>query len=223
MSTILASSIIDRAVVLLQDPTNVRWPRPELLVALNAGQRALVLFKPNAYTKNISFQLATGSKQNMPPDALDLIELPRNLGVNGTTPGDAIRLVKREILDAQIPNWHRGTASASVKHYVYNSLDLKHFYVYPPQPATATGQVEMIYTASPSDVLETDPILVDDIYEDALLNYIMFRAYSKDVEYAANATMAAQYYGAFKELLTGKTGAEAATNPNAMAAGNPNA
>lgn len=223
MPTIVASTLIDRASVALQDPTNIRWPRPEHLTALNAGQRALVLFKPNAYTRSVVRQLAAGTRQTLPDDALGLIDVPRNMGTSGITPGTAIRVARREILDAQLPNWHTSPPNTAVKHFMYTALDQKNFYVWPPQPATGQGRVELIYPASPANIAETDVLLVDDIYEDALLNYMLFRAYSKDTEYAANVQLAAQYYGAFKELLTGKTSAESAVNPNATATGNPNA
>lgn len=47
------------------------------------------------------------------------------------------------------------------------------------------------------------------------MNYILYRAYSKDAEFAANASAAAAYYQAFQGNLAGKAGAEAASNPNA--------
>jgi len=207
MPTILASTIIDRASGLLQDPTNVRWSRAEHLTHLNAGQRALVLFKPNAYTKSALVTLVAGTKQSLPDEAAGLIDIPRN------DAGPAITVSDRKLMDAQNPNWHAATASATVKHYFYNALDVRRFYVYPP--AIAGSKVEAVYPATPPNIAENAVILVDDIYEDALLNYVMFRAYSKDTEYAASANMAALYYGAFKELLTGKTNAESAVNPNA--------
>lgn len=223
MGMTLAQTIVTRAATLLQDPGYIRWTAPELLDYLNAGQRAVVGFKPNAYTKNVALALAAGTKQSLPTDALGLIDVPRNLGTDGATPGAAVRMARREILDTLNPNWHASTPSAVVKHFCFSSLDVKHFYVYPPQPATGTGQVEIVYPAVPADVALTDPILLDDIYEEPLLNYTLFRAYSKDTEYAANAQAAEAYMSAFKELLSGKTAGESSTNPNASASGNPNA
>jgi hypothetical protein len=217
-----ALAVIQRASTLLQDTTNIRWPQAELLDWLNDGQREVVLFKPNAYSRNATVALVAGTKQSLPADALALTEVVRNMGTNGTTPGAAIRLVNREILDAQVPNWHIAPASATVKHYVFNPLDPKTFYVYPPQPATGQGRVEIIYPAIPANITLADNILLDDIYVTVLVNYIMHRAYSKDTEYAANAQLASAYYQAFTAMLGSKTASEAATNPNARPAGNPN-
>lgn len=223
MSTITVASILNRASIILQDPTNIRWTAAELLDWLNEGQREVVLAKPNASVKNTSKQLAAGTKQTIPTDGVSLVDVVRNLGTDGSTPGNAIRLVTREILDAQVNNWHAATPAATVKHFTYTPLDPKTFYVYPPQPASGQGYVEIIYSAAPTDAAANGTITLDDIYTTALLNYVLYRAYSKDAEYAANTQLATAYYQAFQALLQGKVGAEAVTNPNAsLATFNPN-
>ena len=100
MPTVTVNSTLARAAVLLQDVSNIRWPLPELLDWLNDGQREIVLKKPNASIKNEPFVLAVGTKQTLPADGVQLIDVVRNL------PGTAIRIVSREILDAQLPDWH---------------------------------------------------------------------------------------------------------------------
>ena len=221
MATITVSSVLARCAVLLQDPTNIRWPQAELLDWLNDGQREIALYKPNAFVKNQSKQMSSGTKQALPADGVSLIDVVRNMGTNGTTPGAAIRAVSREILDSQTPEWHTATASASAKHFVYSVLDPKNFYVYPPN--TGTGHVEIIYVAAPADATLVGTITLDDIFVTALVNYILYRAYSKDAEFAANASAAQAYYQAFQGNLAGKAGAEAGSNPNqALMPFNPN-
>ena len=223
MATITVASILSRAAIVLQDPTNIRWPQAELLVWLNDGQREVAAVKPNAYVRNTSKQLSGGTKQTLPTDGVSLVDVVRNLGTDGTTPGRAIRLVSREILDAQNPNWHADTADASVKHFTYTPLDPKTFYVYPPQPASNSGYAEIVYVAAPSEATLNSTITLDDIYVTALLNYVLYRAYTKDAEYANNAQLAAAYYQQFQGILQAKVTAEAGSNPNqALAPMNPN-
>lgn len=223
MATITVTQLLNRVSVILQDPTNVRWPQAELLDWVNDGQREIATYKPNAFVKNESKQLVTGTKQTLPADGVSLIDVVRNMGTNGSTPGNAIRAVSREILDSQIPGWHASTAAATVKHFIYNPLDPKTFYVYPPQPNAAQNQVEMVYVASPTDATLNSTITLDDIYLSALVNYVLFRAYSKDAEFAANVQLSQGYFAMFKGNLEGKVTAEAATNPNiALAPFNPN-
>lgn len=223
MATITVASILTKVSTILQDPTNIRWPTDELILWLNDGQREVALYKPNAFVVNTAVICVAGTKQTLPAAAVSLIDVVRNMGTNGTTPGNSIRAVSREILDTQVPNWHASTASAVVKHFVYTPLDSKTFYVYPPQPASGQGYVELVYVAAPTDAVSGGVITLDDIYVTALISYILFRAYSKDAEYANNATLASTYYQQFQGLLQGKVTAEAASNPNqALAPFNPN-
>jgi len=214
MATITVTSVLNRAAVVLQDPTNIRWPQTELLDWLNDGQREIALYKPNVFVKNVSVQLVAGTKQSLPADGVSLVDVVRNMGVGGSTPGNSVRVVSREILDAQVSNWHSGTAAAVAKHYVYSPLDPKTFYVYPPQPASGMSQVEVIYVAAPTDATLISVITIDDIYVTALLDYVLFRAYTKDAEYANNATLAQGYYQQFQSILQGKVAAEGVSNPN---------
>jgi hypothetical protein len=223
MATITVASILTKVSTILQDPTNIRWPTNELVLWLNDGQREVSLYKPNAFVINSAVICAAGTKQTLPASAISLIDIVRNMGTNGTTPGNSIRTVSREILDTQVPNWHSATPSATVKHFVYTPLDSKTYYVYPPQPTTGQGYVELVYAAAPTDALIDGVISIDDIYVTALISYILFRAYSKDAEYANNAALAGTYYQQFQGLLQGKVTAETVSNPNqALAPFNPN-
>lgn len=222
MATVTASSVIAKAQTILQDTTGVRWPENELLGWLNDGQREIVLYKPNAFVKNTAVRLAAGTKQALPADGVQLIDVVRNMGTDGLTPGRSIRITMREVLDSQLPDWHATTPSSQVKHYMYTMLDPKNFYVYPPQPAVSQGYVELIYGASPTDATISSVITIDDIYQTVLVDYVLYRAYSKDTEYAADVNRAAAHQNAYLAALGGKAKVEAAVNPNATAPANPN-
>ncbi len=222
MATVTASSVISKAQTILQDTTGIRWPEAELLGWLNDGQREIVLYKPNAFVKNTSIRLATGSKQSLPADGVQLIDVVRNMGLDGLTPGRAIRITMREVLDSQLPGWHSSTPSTEAKHYMYSALDPKNFYVFPPQPSSNQGFVELVYGAAPNDALLNGTITIDDIYQTVLLDYVLYRAYSKDTEYAADVNRAASHKEAYISALTGKTTVEFGVNPNSTAPANPN-
>ncbi len=222
MSTITVASIISKVQTILQDTTGIRWPEAELLGWINDGQREIVLYKPNAFVKNSSVKLVTGTKQSIPDDGVQLIDVVRNMGTTGTAAGSAIRITMREILDSQVPNWHSLTASSVVKHYMYNPLDPRNYYVYPPQPAVNQGYVEVIYAAAPTDATLNSVITLDDIYQTVLTDYALYRAYSKDTEFAADQNRAAAHQTAYVTALTGKAKVEVGANPNTMAPANPN-
>lgn len=214
MATIPTASIISRASILLQDVANIRWPQLELLDWLNDGQREVALYKPNACVRNTDVVLAPGTKQYLPADGNSLVDMPRN------TNGAAIRITARGVLDAQVPDWHLAAkASAKVAHYCYSELDPKTFYVYPPSPGG--NSVELIYNASPANTALAGVISIDDIYASALVDYVMYRAYSKDSEYAASGQTASNHYQAFISAIRGKASAKAATDPSTRNPGIP--
>lgn len=216
---VIARAICTDAAKLLQDDTNVAWPLDELLHWLNAGQKELVLGKPDAYVKNQSVQLVAGTRQSIPADGNVYMRLTRNMGAAGTTPGRVILPIPMQVLDEQNPDWHTAAASATAVHAAYDERDKKHYYVYPPQPATP-GYAEIIYSATPPDVALDDPIAVSDLYQSALMDYVLYRAYSKDSEYTRNDAKATAYYQTFGALLSVKTNGEAKNDASNNAIGN---
>lgn len=222
MATITVASVINKVQTILQDTTGIRWPDAELLGWINDGQREIVLYKPNAFVKNTAIKLTAGTKQSLPPDGVQLIDVVRNMGTAGATPGRAIRITMREILDSQVPGWHTGVGDLEVKHFVYSMLDPKTFYVYPPQPAASQNYVEIVYGAAPTECALGGTITLDDIYQTILVDYSLYRAYSKDTEFAADQNRAKAHQDAYLTALTGKAKVEVGVNPNTTAPANPN-
>lgn len=212
---ISVSSILTNASSILQDTTNVRWTAAQLLTWLNDGQKEAVLLKPNAYVISAATQLVAGTKQSLPADGIYLIDIPRYLGTDGNTPSYSVKAVSREILDNQVGNWHsQSRANARPKHFIYNELEPKKFYVEPPQPTSGFGYVELVYAAIPPDASGGGNITLPDEYAGALLSYILYRAWTQDSEWADNLTLANANYEHFVFLLTGRRQSEGESTPN---------
>lgn len=208
--TAFVDPLLQRAGILLQDVAHVRWPLVELLGWLNDGQREVVLRKPNANVVNVKVPLGQGTKQSLPDNGVQLIDVVRNV------PGNAVRQVARAILDAQNQGWHGQPAAAAVQHYCYAPLDPKHFYVSPPN--NGNGAVELVYSATPVDALLGGVLSLDDIYQSALLDYVLYRAYSKNAE-AADAQRLMVHYAAFDRSLGGKAQLERVPYPGSPTQG----
>lgn len=216
--TIAAQSIIRRCVETLQDNTSVRWPVAELVRYLNDGQREVVLYRPDSMVTNTTLTLAQGSKQALPTNGAKLIEVVRN---NSASSKRSVRMVNRQILDVQSPGWHNITPVAEVLHFMYDPRDPRVFYVYPP--ATTSAAIDIVYAAYPTDITEpadgstyvavTGNISLPDIYGNVLIDYILYRAYTKDSEYAGNAQRATAHYQAFQNALTVEANATAVASP----------
>lgn len=212
MGTVTAKTIIDKATIQLIDLTNIRWTRAELLSWLNDGMRQIVLIQPSASSTTVSKLLVAGTRQTIPVDGWLLLSVYRNMGTNGTTPGRTIRIISREIIDGFNPNWHTDTAKAEVRNYVYTDQDQTAFYVSPPN--TGTQYIELNYSAQITDLTaETQPIPIFDIFQSALMDYILYRACSKDAEYAPGLQLAQGYLATFVAAIQGKAGSEVSGNP----------
>lgn len=210
MPTITATSIISKAQILVQDTTAIRWALSEWLGWLNDGQREIAILRPSASTKIANVSLVAGTKQTLPADAVSFLEYMRNMGAAGTTPGSAVRKVARRLMDSQNPNWHNVTATVAPQHYIFEPGAPKTFYVYPP--STGAQYAEILYLATPADVPAVGSVItLDDIYAGALLDYIVYRAYSKDAEQIGNAERAVLAHKAFEASLGAKAQAEAQT------------
>lgn len=223
-----ASELMDRARRIVLDETNVRWPLAELGMWLNDAQRETILQKPSASSDNRVLSLQSGTYQALPVDALTLLRITRN--VSGTAQarvgGRAIRVVSRDVLDSQHPDWHSTAAipfSPVVKHYIYDESDTKSFYVFPGNDGT--GKVEAVVSKIPTVITHSggDPetltnwggdIGLPDIYSNVILDYMLFRAYSKDAQYAGNSARAAAHYQQFGNSLGIKLNVEALLSPN---------
>lgn len=181
--------IVSRATVLLNDLGMVQWSQGELVDWLNEGQLALVKIHPDANTKTATLQLVAGAKQTNPADCIEIIDMRRNNAGGSITPCD------RRALDTFSPNWMSSPTSSTVKHYM-DDPQPDTFYVFPAQNTTP-GTVLLTYSAIPATAVVGGNITIRDVYADNLVNYLMYRAFSKDAE-GGNAERAIAYFNLFK-------------------------
>lgn len=219
---VTVQSVIDRVQKTLQDTTGVRWPVvDELVLWVNDAQREIALLKPDASAKNTTITLAAGTKQEIPNDGNALLRVVRNMSAASNGLGRrAVRIVQRDILDAQTPDWHNPTVTGDaahgtvVKHYIYDEQNPRNFYVYPGISTANTVFAEIIYSANPTTVAQNGNLDIPDIYANAVMNYVLYMAYMKDAEYAGNQQRAASHYQLFTASITGKGQVDAMTTPN---------
>lgn len=213
-----AKTIIDKASVILGDVAATRWTTAELLGWLNDGQRELVSISPPVNIKNIALQLVSGVKQALPSDGILLMDIPHNLGSLGTTVGTLINHVPKEIMLKRIPGWTTTMANGIVKHYVYSVSDPLIFYVYPPQPASPK-YVECVYSAIPVLIANANAgtkITINDTYQNALLDYLLYRAFIKDSDSANQTARGQEHYKMFIGSVVSKMSVDNNANQTAQ-------
>lgn len=225
--TTTAQSVALRAVGLLQDTTSIRWPAAELVRWMNDAQRDIIMMRPDALVITGTMTLASGTRQDLDaagltPTPQKLIEVTRNMAATSTK--KAVRQCQRNILDANTPGWHTLTASVNILHFMFDERDPTAFYVYPP--ATIAAQLEVTYGAYPTSVTEpadgalytdiTGNIGVSDIYANAVLDYMLYRAYDKDASYTSNAARSAKHFSAFAAAIGMESKATSDVSPKVV-------
>lgn len=206
--TTTAQSVILRVVTTLQDASAVRWATNELVRYLNDGQRDIIVYRPDATATTATLTCVSGTRQTLPAAGAKLFDIVRNVAT--TSDKQVVRKVNRQMLDTLTPGWHVETASVNILNYMYDPIDPKVFYVYPP--ATTAAQLSTVYSAYPTDVTEpadnavytaiTGNISVADIFANALADYVLFRAFSKDAEASANSARAQAHYALYTTALS---------------------
>lgn len=245
-ATTTVRDVLWRVCTLLQDisPQFVRWSERELVSHLNDAQMAVVKFIPTTCTKILSVRLKPGTRQSieriLAADAKDeagatssvdvlgnqLIEVVRNMGADGVTPGIPVSVILRETLNTEAPNWHT-TSAVPVLGYCYTPQVPRSFLVYPGVPSGRTW-VELAMTAQPAKIPNTGApggelyafsgnnttlVSIDDEHTDDLVNYVVARAHMKQAT-QASAAVAAQFAALFTGSINAKVAAITGNNPN---------
>lgn len=222
MATVKVVELVSKAQIILQDATSTRWPVTELQSWLNDAYREILLIRPDINTKTATLTCVAGTRQNVSTqfsNALRLIDVVRNVAT--TSAKEAVRVVDRRVLDDQRRGWHAETGTVNIQHFMFDPRVPKEFLVYPP--ATTSAQLEVVYSEVPTahtlteaqliNPATTEVIKIDDSYANAILDYMLYRAYSKDAEYAANAQRAVSHYQAMQTALGAKSQSDTALGP----------
>ena len=222
MATIKVIEIIKRVEDVLQD-SNVRWPRVELQNWLNESYLQIALLRPDASSKTGTLTCVAGSRQTITSGfstALRLLDVVRNLA--SSSDKKVVRLIDRSVLDDQRPAWHTDTASVNIQNYTFDVRQPKEFFVFPP--ATTSAQLEVVYADLPGThslseanlhptTGSAEVIKVDDTYLSVITDWILYRAFSKYAEFAANAARAGAHYQTFMSSIGNKTQSDVGSSP----------
>ena len=212
---IAVESILSSVQATLQDD-GTRWPVAELIGYLDEGQRDVASMRPDMFSTTVAWPLVAGAKQLLPSDCSKLVDVIRN------TSGQAIRQADRNILDALDPSWYSKTSSKVIKHFCYDLREQQMFWVYPP--ASVGASVDVTYSWIPSGTVSINTtygnglssktsVNVNPIFTNALISFVLYRAYAKDAEGTSNASISASYYQLFKAGVASEEESRKAVQP----------
>ena len=214
--TILAQDLINDIANELSDVNHVTWSSVELLSYLNAATRRICLVRPDASSSVESLQLVAGTKQTIPATARRLLDVFRNLGDDGLTPGKAITTTDQRSMDLYDPDWHTETANIVVNHFMYDEETPNIFFVTPPVHAITQVHVEVKVANNPTVITDTstENVQIDDVYEPAIRHWMLHMAYSKETDSPTSESDARFHYQAFNGLLGLKIKVDMAYTPS---------
>ncbi|EEM1821285.1 hypothetical protein GKA92_24650, partial [Salmonella enterica subsp. enterica] len=200
---ITIAELVGRVNTQLTDPLWLRWPLAELCDYYNDAVRAVILVRPDAGASVEALACVPDSRQLLPPGALRIIDVIRITG------GRALLPVPREVLDNQYPDWH--DMRGEPERYVYSEVTPWLFWLFPaPEVAMSIDAVvcRVPDVAKISQMDDTAEVQVDEIYVNPLVDWMLYRAFSKDVAGGASPAKAMQHYQAFAEQMGIKQNAD---------------
>jgi len=222
MATVKVVDVISKAQTLLNDATGVRWPVLELQGWLNDAYREVVNFRPDSNATTGTYACVAGPRQQITSTfatATQLLDVVRNVASGAAK--SPVKLISRQTLDDMDRTWYGRTGAVTIERYAVDPRLPREFLVYPP--AAVGAQLEIIYSSVPaahtlteaqlSNPATAEVIRIDDSFGNVLIDYVMYRAYSKDAEVSANTSRAVAHYQAFQNGLGAKGQVQAAAQP----------
>ncbi|MBI9090717.1 MAG: hypothetical protein JEZ12_15985 [Desulfobacterium sp.] len=173
MGTYTGDAIAQMIAEQLTDSGNVIWPEMDIIYpAITEAQNFIVFLRPEASSSVVPFTCAAGScKQEIPATGLAFLDVTRNLGLNGTTPGKPIKKIPKAVLDDSVPGWTIEETTDRIQQYVFEPENPRFFWVY-PTPSVAL-QVELSQSLVPAPVASgTDTISLPDTYITPILEWV---------------------------------------------------
>ena len=200
--TLLGRAVVTKAQRVLNDLHHVNWPLDELVDWGNCGQNQIVLLRPDASSEYVEMDLVAGVRQPLPDNTVRLLDVVRNVG------GRAITYCKRADLDANNVDWYTMTGSVLAKHWSFDDRVPQQWLIYPPQ-SSSPGRAEIMrsYDPTPFTLDKVNGATIDsvigipNIFEGALIDYIIYRSYSKDATYTVRGGKADMAWNHFMQSL----------------------
>ena len=195
--SLTVGSVISRAGVMLNDASFVHWTKEELVNYFNDAVKAVIRIEPQSGAQSLQHTCTAGVKQVLPGSAQSLIDVVSN------STGKALTKADRASLDSNYNDWYAGNSAAYVSAYAYEATNPKVFWLY---PGPAAGVVlDVIMAIIPDDValanIDTTAMPISDTYVNPVLDWIMYRAYLKDSDIAANSSRSGGHYTAFNNFF----------------------
>lgn len=205
----LASVLVDEAAGILNDMEpgyeHTRWPVPSMLNYLSEGISAVAQGKPSIFVIVATLSLGPGSTQTLPEQYSRLLDIHFNYNADGSEGPNVLPGVYNLQQAFQKPECR---SDALIEVYSAYPGSERYFWVNPPVPRglSYTPQVEALVMLAPQPVTSMNqPLFIPgsspQLYQGALVDWILYRAYGEDQESATSWERSQGHLRAFQQYL----------------------
>lgn len=194
----LSSVITECRNELIDTGGSPRWTDAEFIEYANAFFRELARLAPGEVSSSVTLNLAAGAYQTLPDTYDGLVDISANAA------GVAVREVDYQSLKASL------TFAATTGEPT--EFARVHGDVYAVYPAVAGGgtTVTAVVVDPPSVTVVGDTVPVSDGLLPAMVQFMVYRARSKDAEDTVMLSRAQDAYTKYRQLIGGSDGSAAA-------------
>lgn len=186
---------VSTARTILNDAAADRYSAADLLLYANDALDLLVTLVPELFYTDGTHACTAGTVDQ----TLSFASALRLVNVNKIQGGNVVTQADLSALDEFDPAWRSATAAAAVNWQPKNGHPLK-FMIYPKAPANQA--LEVTYVAVPSEYALTDDTGLPASLADAVADYIVYRAETRDDEHV-NSNRAIQFLATFTQKVGG--------------------
>lgn len=180
MITLLAGQLID--------PGFVRWKEGELLNYINQALSMMAMNLPDEFRRSETVSV-TQAEVALPADALVLLSVD---AVNGV----AVSEVAVEKLNQLDPGWRQRSGMPS--SWVQHVREKQRYWLYP----APSEPVDVMHSYSAFAYLNQDDDLpVSDVYQSAVMDFVLHRAYGKDGQNASEQNKSLMHLQLFNTAI----------------------
>nr|WP_157651721.1 DUF6682 family protein [Burkholderia ubonensis] len=210
MSMIVRDVVREVAALLNDDEDGfefTHWTESDLVEYANDAALQITQWRAAEFSKPHTIDLAAGARQTLPSDGLAFYRVAGTVDRYGRTIGQPSAT---DIAATRIAaNWfepiacRRTTGDYVVRSFSFDADDQTAFYVDPPVPPGKAVQAIVVYASVPARADGGDALPVPSIYHNAVIEWMLYRAFGKDTESATDAMRSAEHHTTFNNMMAG--------------------
>lgn len=209
----IASEILDRVSMQLDDQTRTRWTEAMLLNYLTDAMRQMSLERPDSHSTVIVQHLVQGSnRQTIPTGMAKLLRVVRNMGIDGTTPGQFVTATTRDAMETLCTGWVPNAQFDEIDQYAFVQATPQNYWVWPTPSAYAYLELECCADVAQLTAMNaTIPFI--SIWSEPLREYVLYRAFSQNGASQADQARAVAHLQQFYVMIGNEAQARILGNP----------